>query len=117
MRVLFVSHNDLDSNSGIHIFNLANHLVYLGVDCSVCVPKHKESVKTPNQILFDVIDFDEAKRKKKAQAIDIIHAWTPRESVRLMTEQLSQIYQCPYLVHLEDNEEALLAATLGKTFA
>ncbi len=38
----------------------------------------------------------------------LIHAWTPRELVRKLTERLAQMYSCPYLVHLEDNEEVIL---------
>ncbi len=42
-----------------------------------------------------------------------MHAWTPREAVRELTEELSARYGCPYFVHLEDNEEVLTADRLG----
>lgn len=113
MNILFVNHHSLDSNSGIHIFNLANQLIRFGVDCSVCVPGDKESVANVGTPLFKVFDFNELIQKKQLHHIDLIHAWTPREIVRKMTEQLAEQYHCPYVVHLEDNEDALLQAQTG----
>lgn len=111
MRVLFVNYYHLDTNSGIHIFNLANELTRLGLECSVCVPWGKQAVNALGRPLFETFDFEEASLRNQP-AFDLIHAWTPRESVRSMTEELTQIYQCPYVVHLEDNEEAVLEAFL-----
>jgi glycosyltransferase involved in cell wall biosynthesis len=117
MKVMFINHYHLDCNSGIHIFNLANHLTRLGVECSVCVPDHKETVKVLGMSFFNVVNFEEERRNNENKSVDIIHAWTPREVVRLMTEELAGIYQCPYVVHLEDNEEVILAASIGHTFS
>ena len=111
MRVLFINYFHLDTNSGIHIFNLANELTRLGWECSVCVPHGKDAVKAIGRPLFKTFEFEEA-RLRNQPAFDLIHAWTPREKVRFMTEELTQIYQCPYIVHLEDNEEAVLEAFL-----
>jgi glycosyltransferase involved in cell wall biosynthesis len=116
MRVLFVNYNHLDANSGIYIFNLANELARLGCECSVCVPDGKHAVAALGKPLFESFDFGEA-RLRKQPAFDLIHAWTPREKVRSMTEELTQIYPCPYVVHLEDNEEAVLEAFLQRPVA
>lgn len=113
MHILFVNHHHLDSNSGIHIYNLANELSQLGVQCTVCVPNQKETVKALGTHTFEILNFDEIKNHLPSKQVDLIHAWTPRERVRSMTEALSQYYHAPYLVHLEDNEEAILEASLG----
>lgn len=38
----------------------------------------------------------------------MIHAWTPREHVRKFTDELSNKFSIPYVVHLEDNEEQII---------
>ena len=114
MKILFVNNSHLDTNSGIHIRNLANNLSRLGVQCTVCVPTQEDAIKEIGSVMFDVIAFPEVCRNYRKQKYDIIHAWTPRELVRSMTEKLAGIYQCPYIVHLEDNEEALLEAFIGR---
>lgn len=117
MNILFVAYHHLDSNSGIHIFNLANELTRLGTHCTVCVPEQKEAVYNLGQPLFEVIEYRNALQTIKPGQIDLIHAWTPREGVRKITEQLSREYGCPYLVHLEDNEEILLESFTGRSMA
>ena len=117
MMVLFINYNHLDTNNGIHVFNLANHLTRLGVECAVCIPDKNDATKKIGTTLFEVIDFDKARRNDQNRKVDIIHAWTPREAIRLMTEELAGIHKCPYVVHLEDNEESILEATFGRSFA
>lgn len=107
----------MDSNSGIHIFNLANQLSSLGVKCTVCVPNQKESADILGKRVFDLFNFDETKHVLQAGQVDLVHAWTPREGVRLMTEAFVEQLNVPYLVHLEDNEEAILEANLGITIS
>ncbi|MDP1541289.1 MAG: putative capsular polysaccharide synthesis family protein [Moraxellaceae bacterium] len=117
MNILFVAYHHLDSNSGIHIFNLANDLTRLGAHCTVCVPEQKDAVYKLGQPLFEVIEYKNALQTIKLGKIDLIHAWTPREGVRKITEQLSREYGCPYIVHLEDNEEILLESFTGRSMA
>jgi len=112
MHALFVSHHHLDSNSGIHIFNLANHLVDLGVKCTVCVPNGKETAEVLGTRKFDIEDFKYLQNHIGGQ-VDLIHAWTPREQVRIMTDKLVEASGAPYIVHMEDNEEAILQSSLG----
>lgn len=116
MHILFVTYNHLDSNSGIHIFNLASQLTRQGIHVTVCVPDGKEkssAVGIPN---FETIDFSDVQYQRWSGAIenkgpiDIIHAWTPREGVRRMVTRLSEELNCPYIVHMEDNEEAIVVA-------
>jgi glycosyltransferase involved in cell wall biosynthesis len=47
---------------------------------------------------------------------DLIHAWTPRERVRLFVEKMRLKRKVPLIVHLEDNEEYLSEVRLGKPF-
>ncbi|WP_415908487.1 glycosyltransferase [Oleiharenicola sp. Vm1] len=44
-----------------------------------------------------------------------MHAWTTRESVRRLAEELRQRQPCRLVVHLEDNEQQLLAHALGRS--
>lgn len=113
MHILFVTYHHLDSNSGIHIYNLANQLSHLGVTCTVCVPDHKETVKALGDANFEVQNFDNLRKSLVLKRVDLIHAWTPRERVRLMVEQLVNTVKLPYLVHLEDNEEYLLQSNMN----
>jgi hypothetical protein len=46
---------------------------------------------------------------------DIMHAWTPCENVRRFCQQLD-ISRFNLIVHLEDNEEAIVKASLGGQF-
>jgi glycosyltransferase involved in cell wall biosynthesis len=112
MHIIFVNYHHLDSNSGIHIFNLANELSKRGIKCTVCVPDHKEKADVLGNRAFEIQTFEEAKRFMQPGRVDLIHAWTPRENVRKMTEILAEGYNAPYLVHLEDNEEAILESVL-----
>jgi glycosyltransferase involved in cell wall biosynthesis len=103
----------LDNNSGIHIFNLANQLTQLGVECIVCVPQQKEKVASVGNPLFEVVNIDDLRKEKTKRNIDLIHVWTPREIVRKITSDLLRLYACPYMIHLEDNEEFLIEAFTG----
>jgi glycosyltransferase involved in cell wall biosynthesis len=113
MKVLFVNYQHLDTNSGIHIFNLANHLTRLGVECTVCVPKKKEMVLALGEALFEVVNIKDIYRLKTKINVDLIHVWTPREVVRKITQELLGIYSCPFIVHLEDNEEFMTEVFTG----
>jgi glycosyltransferase involved in cell wall biosynthesis len=112
VKVLFVTYHHLDNNSGIHIFNLANHLTQLGHSCMVCVPNHKEKVLALGKPLFDVINAEEIWNVDLKKP-DLIHAWTPREIVRKTTQKLQSRFNCPYIVHLEDNEDFLIESAIG----
>ena len=96
----------------MHIFSIANHLIRLGLDCVVCIPDKPETVYAHGTPRFKVLDYSAAKQNgvtfSNGRGPDLIHAWTPRELVRKITQTLAARYRCPYLVHMEDNEEAIL---------
>jgi len=111
MKVIFVTYNHLNTNSGIHIYNIAQFLAIKGVECAVFVPGSKETVYELGEPEFQVLNYTET--DKLDFVPDIIHAWTPRECVRKHVFHLVNIYKCPYIVHLEDNEECLLMHEMG----
>src|SRR5579864_6813189 len=105
MNVLFVSHCDFSGNSAMHIFSIANVLSSRGVRCAVCVPNDPDTIQSHGVANFEVIPYQKAAEGVifgDGKGPDLIHAWTPRELVRKLTEALSRIHSCPYLVHLED---------------
>ncbi|MGE0918660.1 glycosyltransferase family 4 protein [Trichlorobacter lovleyi] len=111
MNILFVAYSQLNCNSGIHIFSLANNLVELGHTCAVCVPDQPEATGDIGTPRFATLLLDQIKDRPlmfpDGRGADVIHAWTPRELVRRTTENLLKLYSCPYFVHLEDNEQHL----------
>lgn len=117
MNVAFVNYHDFTSNSAVHIFNLANELVDLGCACSVCVPNRVETIQSLGTPRFETVDFRTATtrglRFPDGGPPTLIHAWTPREVVRMTTEELAALYTCPFVVHLEDNEDIVAAKHLG----
>ena len=122
MNILFVSHCDFSGNSAMHIFSIANRLATLGVDSIVCVPNDATSIGRHGTANFQVVPYEEAARGNfrfpNGSRADLIHAWTPRELVRRLTEQLAELHSCPYIVHLEDNEEVILEKeSNGRSYA
>lgn len=118
MNILFVCYRNLNCNSGLHIFHLANELVSFGNECLVFVPNGKALSIENGECQFITMEYDELdstdyffSNKKDA---DIIHVWTPREIVRkFVTNALLKRFKCPYLVHFEDNEGHILEKELG----
>ena len=119
MNVVFVNYQDFTSNSAVHICNLAKELTGLGIDCAVAVPGDPTTVTLLGDQTFQALSFKDARngglRFPDGKPPTIIHAWTPREVVRELTEALSTRHRCPYVIHLEDNEEAITASRLGLT--
>jgi glycosyltransferase involved in cell wall biosynthesis len=109
LSVAFVNHYDFRSNSGVHIFNLANELVELGVHCTVLVPRDDRSVRLVGEPHFVSTSFRHAHDVRAS----LVHAWTPRVNVQKLTEQLCRRWRIPYVVHLEDNEDLVAAARAG----
>jgi glycosyltransferase involved in cell wall biosynthesis len=119
VNVLFVNYYDFTSNSAVHLLNLANELDRAGVGTAVAVTDNAAGVSLIGEPRFQALDYREARRGGLRFADggppSLVHAWTPRESVRELVEELSARYGCPYVVHLEDNEDVLTADSLGLT--
>jgi glycosyltransferase involved in cell wall biosynthesis len=43
-------------------------------------------------------------------APDLIHCWTPRSVVRSLAQPIIEKFECPYIIHFEDNEVAVADA-------
>jgi glycosyltransferase involved in cell wall biosynthesis len=121
VNVLLISHCDSDGNSARHVYSVANALIDLGVQCMVCVPDEDESsIYSHRSPKFAFTSYKEAYRTgvifPDGRGPDLIHAWTPRENVRKLTERLIEFHPCRYVVHLEDNEEVILENELGLAY-
>lgn len=119
-NLLFVLYHDFTSNSAVQVHALANRLGGLGWDCAVAihgdVASTLSNVRNPRyrpcshaEVLSDHSPF------RDGHGADLIHAWTPRELVRVTCEKLRERYAARLIVHLEDNEEAILESNLGRS--
>jgi glycosyltransferase involved in cell wall biosynthesis len=119
VNVAFVNYQDFKSNSAVHIARLADELTRLGDSCAVVVPRNPGTVDVLGEHRFQELDFRAASngglRFPNGEPPSLVHAWTPRERVRRLTEELAARYRCPYVVHLEDNEDVITAERLGIT--
>ena len=120
LNVLFVLHGSFASNSALHVAALANELAVTGHACAVAVPHDLATLAHHDRPAFRGLTFAEAEAGfvyPDGRGPDVIHAWTTRENVRLLTEKLRARHGAPVIVHLEDNEQQLLALILGRDFA
>lgn len=113
MKLCLISHTNFRGNSAMHVFNVAKELQALGHECCILVPDSPETVHEHGEPTFEVMDYVEAldnrRMFKNGGAPDLIHAWSPREHVREITQQLAVVrFGCPYVVHMEDNEEQIV---------
>jgi glycosyltransferase involved in cell wall biosynthesis len=117
MKIGFISHCNFQGNSAMHVFSLANELKTLGHECCVLVPDSPESVHGHGEPSFAVLDYEGASQGglcfRRSAEPDILHAWSPREHVREITTKLAAGFQCPYAVHMEDNEEQIVEDELS----
>lgn len=122
-NILFVLYEDFYCNSALHVHHFANNLVNLGLDCTVAIPRNKQSVSAiaeNSANLYKVTEFNEIYKLNEfftnQQGPDIIHAWTPREVPRIYCNKVRKIYNSKLVIHLEDNEEHILEMYLNKPF-
>jgi len=121
-NILFVLYHDFTSNSAIHVHNFANQLAAFGHDVAVAVPDNKETVEDIGERAYFAAAFHEYDGAWEAifrdrKGPEVVHAWTPRENVRLFCEKLRGLASFTLVVHLEDNEELILEVNLGSSFA
>jgi len=116
VRVLFLHFGKLNVNSVIQAFHLGEQLTAEGVEVTLCGKGPGGRIYEVGEPSFDCITYHELDRTLRAWSRDqeetIVCAWTPREIVREATERAVAALGCPYVVHLEDNEEHLLATAL-----
>ncbi len=120
-NLLFILYHDFTSNSAVQVHALANELAVEGWDCAVSIDgdlasadhlgtqhyrtcTHARALEEPAALFYD------------GRPADIIHAWTPREKVRKLCESLRARSRAMLIIHLEDNEEELLASAFKRPF-
>lgn len=120
-NILFALYHDFSANSAVHVHNFANQLAARGHSIAVAIPDDTErgsGLGGQNYSVhrFDRVDGEWARVFPNGAGPDIVHAWTPRENVRLFCEKLAGFCEFSLFVHLEDNEELILEANLGMPF-
>lgn len=120
-NILFVLYHDFTANSAVHVHNFANRLVASGHSVAVAIPKSDDSGAALGEQHYRVLAFDEmdgtwARLFSNGLAPDVLHAWTPRENVRLFAEKVRALCSPLLFIHLEDNEELILEVNLGRPF-
>lgn len=84
---------------------------------SIAVPGSPRGVRDVGRQRFAVLEFRDVRRGqlkfRDGHGPDLVHAFTPRGYVRHLTPDLVGNHSCPYVVHLEDNEMAVLSSVVG----
>ena len=120
-NILFALYHDFSANSAVHVHNFANELARRGHATAVAFPEGDDTgaglgEQRYSVLTFPQVDGDWRKVFANGDGPDVVHAWTPRENVRLFCEKLRSLCDFVQVVHLEDNEELLLEVNLGSPF-
>ena len=120
-NILFVLYHDFSANSAVHVHNFANQLATSGHAVAVAIPDGDETGSALGEQRYSVLTYDQADGNwtrvfSNGQPPDVLHAWTPRENVRLFCEKIRALCSALLFIHLEDNEELILEANLGSSF-
>lgn len=118
-NVLFVLYHDFSANSAVHVHNFANQLTVLGHQTAVAIPDGDDRGEGLGEQQyrvghFQAINGDWTRVFANGRPPDIVHAWTPRENVRLFCDKMAGFCRFTLFVHLEDNEERILETKLGE---
>jgi glycosyltransferase involved in cell wall biosynthesis len=119
-NVLFLLHGSFASNSALHVAALADELAATGHDCAVAVPHDVATIAHLDAPRFRALTFEQAAEGggfPDGRGPDVVHAWTTREAVRRLAEEVRSRHGGAVVVHLEDNEQEVLAQALGRPFA
>ncbi|MCA1829845.1 MAG: glycosyltransferase [Myxococcales bacterium] len=95
----------------MHAYKIASELHARGLSAAIAVPDDPETVGQIGRPPFRVLSYAEASTLRP----DLVHAFTPRERVRKLATQVVTASGCPFVVHLEDNDRAILAAELARS--
>ncbi len=116
IHIVFVNFHYFEGNSGLHIHPLANELCLLGYQVTILTPGNKTTISTlDDKALYHMQCYSSEEKIDSSNGVVFI-AWTPREIVRKKTLALTNEYNAPYFVHLEDNEEQIIRDNLGSHF-
>jgi glycosyltransferase involved in cell wall biosynthesis len=118
-RILFVLYGDFTSNSALHVRSLANELISLGHECVVAIPRDTDTLRYHSSTAFRALTFEEILANPRVfsdnSPPDFIHAWTTREPVRQLCEQLIAQARVTLVIHLEDPENHLIETYTGRS--
>lgn len=120
LNVLFLLPGSFASNNALHVAALANELSLAGHACAVAVPHDLQTLAHHTSPLFRGLLHREAEAGvifPDGRGPQIIHVWTTRENVRTLAEKLRTRHGARVVVHLEDNEQEILALSLGRPAA
>lgn len=119
MRVVFVYFGPFNVNSAIQAFHFGNDLTDLGWTVTLAGVGDPELIRKVGEPRFECITHRDLPQTiedaRRGGEPTIVCAWTPRENVRVATEAITGRLGVPYVVHLEDNEEFLLEAAVGRS--
>ena len=118
LNLLFVLSGSFASNSALHVAAVANELTRSGHGCAVAVSHDLVTLAHHREPRFRGLLHHEAARGiifADGRGPDLIHAWTTRENVRVLTESLRARHAAKVVVHLEDNEQQILALEMGRS--
>jgi glycosyltransferase involved in cell wall biosynthesis len=121
VNILFVLYHNFSANSAVHVHNFANGLVTLGHSAAVAIPEDHDRGTGLGEQNYTIQTFDEvvgdwSRVFPDGRGPDVVHAWTPRENVRLFCDKLAGFCSFHLFIHLEDNEELILEVNLGTSF-
>ncbi|MCZ6673258.1 MAG: glycosyltransferase, partial [Verrucomicrobia bacterium] len=114
MKILFVHHSTFSANSMNHIGPFAAELKRQGHEVAIALPELDPSFRFfpyPQVPAFSYEDILENPNRFEGEPHQIVHAWTPREIVRQFCEKLWQKVDARLIIHLEDDESAILERT------
>lgn len=120
LNVLFLLPGSFASNSALHVAALANELCLASHACAVAVPHDLETLAHHATPLFRGLLHREAETGvifADGRGPQVIHVWTTRENVRALAEKLRARHGARVVVHLEDNEQEILALALDRPVA
>ncbi len=123
MNILFIAYGDQRTNSWHHISGFASGMRDLGFACAVALPSHA-GVAPPADLdpHLTLCSHENVARAHfpfpNGEPPALIHAWTPRHNVLRVVLRIQARLASParLLVHLEDNEQQLVAHTAGASF-
>ena len=120
LNILFILSGSFASNSALHVAALAGELAAAGHACAVAVSHDPETIRHLDRPAFRGLTHAMAEQDPDfpdQRGPDVVHAWTTRENVRRLAEKLRSRHQSRLIVHLEDNEQQILALSLGRPWA
>jgi glycosyltransferase involved in cell wall biosynthesis len=118
MRLVIVYFGPFNVNSAIQAFHFAGDLTDAGWEVTLAGIGDPERIREVGEPNFECVTHHDLPRVQVRCRRDprptIVLAWTPRENVRIATEDFAGGLGIPYVIHLEDNEWHLYGEAVGR---